>query len=175
MPLTLIDDAGSADANTYASLASAEVYHAERLHNTAWTAATDAIKAAALAFATRVLDSSFEWEGYPFRSEQRLGFPRGGVYKPNSDSLIDAGSIPRELVDATAELAFRLIEGDPYSETEADKAGLRSLRAGPVTLEFSDYDVSGERASRALLSAFKLIPIEFGTTNVGRKQSRLTR
>jgi len=61
--LVVEDGTGKGDANTYASLAQAELYLTDNIHAAAWTAASDDVKAWALMAATRLLDYHMKWVG----------------------------------------------------------------------------------------------------------------
>lgn len=61
--LIIEDGSGKADANSYASVADGDAYHAGHLYATAWTAATADQKAIALVMATRLIDAEYQFRG----------------------------------------------------------------------------------------------------------------
>ena len=85
MALTLIkeDGTGRVDANSYASAADGDAYHDGHLYATAWTGATTGNKERALVFATRLIDSLFQFGGGRAKTEQALQWPR--VQCPDPD------------------------------------------------------------------------------------------
>ncbi len=137
MALTLVADAGSASANSFATVAEGDTYHEGHLYATAWTGATDANKAIALVMATRLLDAMIVWSGWKATTAQALQWPRGGMYDRGGIG-IDSDIIPTDLKHMTAELARTLLAGDRTADNDADAQGLTSLKVGPVELAFKD-------------------------------------
>lgn len=124
MALTLDTTIGGASSNAYCTLAEAESYMEARLHKANWTAATDADKNAAIAWATRILDEELDWDGTVLSDSQALRWPRTGVYTRDG-YLISSGSIPTFMKNATAEFAFKLVEEDRTGDFEM--AGLKKI------------------------------------------------
>jgi hypothetical protein len=139
MALTLIATSGASNANSFATVAEADSYHEAHLYGSAWTSAATAKKEQSLVMATRWLDAQVRWLGYASYSTQVLGWPRYGVSNPVTGVLLDSTTIPQRIRDVTAELARRLIVGDLTADNDAEVAGLKRLKAGPVELEFSEY------------------------------------
>jgi hypothetical protein len=85
MALSLIkeDGTGRSDASTYASVADADAYHRGHLYATAWKAATEDNKAAALAMATRLIDVECQFGGTKAVSGQALQWPRLDCREPD--------------------------------------------------------------------------------------------
>ena len=137
MSLTLVDTAGSASANTYASIDTASTYFSERLHNSTWLAASLEDRKAALIWATRVLDYSVDWVGTAMVSTQALRWPRSGVYTPDSVT-VDTTAIPDFIVYATCELAAQLLVSDRFAD--ADTKGYRQMKVGDLYLEIDKWD-----------------------------------
>lgn len=153
---TLVSDPASGSFNCYISLADADVYHEKRLHNTAWTSATDDDKEAALMWATRQLDT-LAWKGVRALGTQPLQFPRKGLsYWEYDDEtgdyeIQDVSNLglstyvevpndapPREVKDATAELAFTLISGDTTASTGTE--GFKRIKVDTIELEMDAKD-----------------------------------
>jgi len=86
MALTLIkeDGTGRADANSYASVADSDAYHAGHLYTTAWIGATADNKAAALVMASRVIDAEFQFNGVRASAAQALQWPRSECRDPDA-------------------------------------------------------------------------------------------
>lgn len=129
---------GGASANSYATLAEADAYHAMRMHATGWTEKSDSEQTVALQMATRLLDQWFEWHGYVASTTQALLWPRSGAYGA-SGYVLASDTIPIAIRDATAELAMHLLaaETDRTLEPDVEIEGIKSLTAGPVDVEFT--------------------------------------
>lgn len=134
--------AKSASANSYVTLAEADTYHDERLHNAEWSAASSADKERAVIWATGVLEANFNWYGIKRTREQSLQWPRYGV-TDESGYTIDEDTIPVRLKDATSVLAYLLIVSDRTKlDGDSESAGLKSLGigSGEVEIEFNAND-----------------------------------
>lgn len=129
--MTLIATAGSSSANSYATLAEAEAYMATLQFKTAWTGA-DSVKEAALQNATRLLDAELDYKGVAINATQALQWPRWNVLDRNGYP-VDPTTIPAALKNATAEFAFRLLEGDRAKDAGAIVPS--RLKAGSLELE----------------------------------------
>lgn len=105
--MALVVTPGSASADSYASIAEADAYHAGR-GNTTWTG-SDTLKEAALRRATAWLDGRYRarWPGSRSRGrEQALDWPR--AFASDKDGwVIASDAIPAEVVLATCEAALR--------------------------------------------------------------------
>lgn len=131
MPIVIVTTAGDAGANSYASLADAEDYALTLPVANDWATATDAQKNAAIAQATRMLDS-LDWKGYRAApTVQALQWPRYEAYDREGYEL-NATTIPAFLRNATCEFAIRLISDD----RAADSGGLapETMKIGPLDL-----------------------------------------
>ncbi len=99
---------GSANANSYESVAGADTYHAD--HNdpvpATWDDATDLRKETALKNATQYLDALYnnKWLGLRSNSGQRLDWPRTGIVDRDGFSVAST-TMPRVLLECTAILA----------------------------------------------------------------------
>jgi hypothetical protein len=126
MALTLIkeDGTGKADANAYADLTDANAYYDGHLYATAWTAATDAQKAAALVMASRLIDAEFQFNGTRTNAVQGLQWPRARCPEPDAihvplqallpipSDYVRYDSVPKAVVQATCEMARELLIAD---------------------------------------------------------------
>lgn len=139
---------GGANADTYATVAEADAYHAARLHATSWSGATTPTKEAALKEACRLLDAAFPWTGAAVASTQALCWPRSGMSDRNGFAIATT-VIPKALKDAQAEFARQLIDADRAADNDAEKQGLTSVKAGPVALTFRDSSVKSDEDLRA--------------------------
>ncbi len=156
MAVTLIATPGAADANSYETVAEANIYFANRLPlKPAWVGIGD-LPAQALIMGTRSLDSlavlhkrlirtqnsqyyltNRAWTGAPTSSTQALAWPRTGMF----DRLgreIPSNVIPQELKDALSELAGQFQKSDRTLDNDVSVQGITSIRAGSVSVSFKD-------------------------------------
>lgn len=142
MPVAALDaTSGSASANSYILVAEADQFNLNRPNTAAWTAADTTSKTQAILWATILMDSLWEWNGYPVDAIQALQWPRGAMLKRNGWEYVPLsgpGSIPQELKNATAEYARQLLASDRTADSNIETLGIRSLTAGPVKLDFKD-------------------------------------
>lgn len=135
-PPTLVETPGAANANTYATLAEAEVFMSARLNAATWIAATDEVKNASLLAAALLLDSVMCWTGSPADAEvQALTWPRSGMTNRNG-AAIASSVVPVELKNAQCELARQLHLSDITATNEVATQGITGIKAGPVELKF---------------------------------------
>jgi hypothetical protein len=156
MALTLIkeDGTGKTDANSYANAADGDAYHDGHLYASAWTAATTGNKEKALVFATRLIDSQFQFNGFKRLNAQALHWPRENCLDPdryesfavallvNRGRFLDNDKVPKAVVDATCEPARELLitdvtaaplgEGLKYHNIATEQAGFDKRDTRPV-------------------------------------------
>lgn len=111
MPVSLDVTVGGASANSFASDAEADAYHANRLNSGAWTAASEDDQARALIEATRDL-SMLGFLGTRVDSVQVLSWPRFNAVNPDGLSAFEVFGttvIPQRVKDATCELALEFL------------------------------------------------------------------
>jgi hypothetical protein len=163
---TLVTTPGASNANAYVDLATADQYHSDRpAVGTTWSSATDVDKMQAILWATKLLDSLYDWTGWVIDDTQSLLWPRTGMYYRNG-YYVPSTVIPTELQYATAEYARQLLVSDRAGDNDVETQGIKSLKAGPVALEFKD----GVTAKVVPDAVFHLIPEEWG---VPRGRSRM--
>lgn len=159
MPLVLQPDPSVAGFNAYCSLAEANAYHEARLHNTAWTSAVDATKNAAIVWATNTLDT-LTWRGVRYSGDQLHEFPRKGLswyetddgsYNGGSETsdlsigfgfytkvTIPESTVPTQIKNATAELAFWLIDSDTTAPTGTE--GFNRIKVDVIDIHVNSLD-----------------------------------
>ncbi len=137
MALVLDATVGGTSSNSYTTEAEGDSYHEARLFATGWTGATTAVKEAALVWATRMLDYSFNWAGAKYTIEQALRWPRFSALDRDGQ-LFDSNEIPQELKDAVSELARLLIAGDRSIETGTE--GFSKIKVDVIELIFDKFD-----------------------------------
>lgn len=155
MPLTLTleDGSGLPDANSYANVAACDAYHAAHLYATAWTAATSDQKAIALVMATRTINNNFNFYGYKVGMEQGLDWPRARVPNPHINAtgrvgygqtaigaFYDESSLPRELVQATCEMARELLTANRTQDDASKGIASLGLGQGAISITFNPGD-----------------------------------
>src|SRR5437879_4001006 len=169
MALTLIkeDGTGRTDANSYASAADGDAYYDGHLYASAWTAATTANKEKALVFATRLIDSQFQFNGYRVSDRQGLQWPRwkcpdpdGGLalipirLLPRGMGYVDLDIVPKPVKNATCEMARELLIVDrtaaPVGEGIDTTLVRHSVAAadGTAKTSSSSTDISSTKYSK---------------------------
>ena len=141
---TLDDNPLSPNFNVYCSLDRANQFMCDRLHTEAWDAASDEDKNKALLYATRLLDHQFVWRGTPVNFDQPRDWPRYAVLDEDG-YYIKHDSLPKYLVEATAELAFALIKNDRLTFDEPDTIGVESVKLGSLAVKFENADQINQR------------------------------
>jgi len=126
---------GSATANSYLSVADADTYHTDHGDSSDWSGSTEAQKQEALRLATQYLDAKYDgrWKGTRSNEDQALDHPRTGIV--DSDGYIyDSDALAQCLLDATAELARRVREGDTLLD-DIGRPGIfksKRVKVGPI-------------------------------------------
>jgi len=138
----LVATAGASNANSYATVAEADLYHAAHLYATTWENADTDQKTVALIWATRVLDEQVDWLGAKATEAQALRWPRTDVEDKDGYTL-STSTVPVFLVNATAELARHFLTKDRFQVRDDAAAGLKKVQAGPVVVEFESMDRIG--------------------------------
>lgn len=147
MALTVEDGSVVAGAESYAAVADADTYHANR-GNTDWAAAGTPAKEQALRKATDYMLQTYRprWKGYRKSAAQALDWPRSFVYLEPYISgavgpypyLVSDSSVPAEVKNSCCELARRALTAD--LRADLDRQALRE-QVGPIAVE---YDPASE-------------------------------
>ena len=108
---TLVTTAGSATANSFASLTDFETYCDARLNASAWSDASESDQSRALIEATRDLNL-LAYIGYPVTTTQALQWPRVNAIDPDQVWMVYFGTstIPQRTINATCELALQYLK-----------------------------------------------------------------
>lgn len=164
MALVVEDGAGKADAESYASVAYADAYHAAR-GNTAWAALTTSAKEIALRNGTGYIDANYTFKGQKNTQEQALQWPRYGAYIDNF--LWPSDELPPDLLKATCEMALRASAGavDP----DLSSSVVTSQTVGPISRTFAVPRNGGRTTYSAVDNLLRRL------VGVGRGQFRLNR
>lgn len=137
MALTVVATAGAVDANSYCTLAEAEVYFEKRLHKTDWSGASTGDKNMAIVWATSILDDTMNWYGWGMTETQALRWPRTGLSSPDGWTVTSV-AIPTFLKNATAELAMHLIAEDRMADS--DTMGFKQIAVSSIQITTDKYD-----------------------------------
>lgn len=100
--------------NSYLTLEEANAYFEGKLDNSMWANANPTRKEQALITATRVLDER-SWIGTAISTTQKLAFPRVLEYFDTKLGRLvfeDGSAIPNRIENATAELAYHLLNNE---------------------------------------------------------------
>lgn len=100
MTIVVEDGTGLANADSYVSVAEADLLMSATSYNADWAALTTGEKEDLLKAATRYLDASYRWYGKAKTNTQALGWPRTKNYNLQGQ-LIPAGTVPSDLKKAT--------------------------------------------------------------------------
>lgn len=102
--MALIKETGAivTDANSYADVADADAYQADRGRQ-AWTDADAAVKAAALVRATDYIETRFgrRFVGEPLGDVQELAWPRQLAVYPRTGNPFPFDEVPEDILNAT--------------------------------------------------------------------------
>lgn len=150
MALIVETGAGLANAESYASVAAATVYHAN-FGNAAWDNADSEVQESALRRATAYIDSNYRFKGERYSAEQALAWPRYGVVVDGYELAYSA--IPSRLVHATCELALRALTGGLIDDVTAQY--VESVKVGPIERTMSAPANGGQRRFAAVDSLLR--------------------
>jgi hypothetical protein len=160
----LIVTAGSASANAYVDLATADQYHSDRpAPDTVWPEAVHPSKTQAILWATKLLDRLVPWTGTRVNDTQALKWPRYGMYDSRGVAIL-SDAIPKELQEATAEFARHLLTAKVASDPSAPlKSQLEELADSARKLgvhQVGTPTVNITLEERQSSSAFSRVPAE---------------
>ena len=133
---TLVATSKSTTANSYCTLAEADQYQDDRpAVSTTWADASENNKIRALLWATKLMESLFDWTGYASTTTQALGWPRMGLLE-RIDVSLDSDTVPSEIKDAQAEYARQLLVANRAQDNDIESQSISSIKAGSVALQF---------------------------------------
>jgi len=135
MSFIVEDGTSKTDATSYISVADADAYIAVYTTRIGWTSATTSAKELALQRATQYLDSYYgvRYKGIRTDRDQSLMWPRMNVVDL-SGYTYDSDDMPSSLLNATAEIADRIVAGDNPLADQSDTAKIKSQKVvvGPI-------------------------------------------
>lgn len=137
MALIVEDGSGVVGANSYISLADADIYfETHPFYADAWNELDDAKKQNLLIAGSQQLDTLFNWYGFRTYNEQQLSWPRQRVWFHSHRTYIASNIIPKQVKQATCEMAYFMSKGDVFAPSSS--AGLDSLKIDVIELNFSN-------------------------------------
>jgi hypothetical protein len=160
MALTLVkeDGTGRTDANSYASAVDGDAYHEGHLYASAWTAASAGSKEAALVFATRLIDSQFQFNGHRTKHNQALQWPREDCHDPDADGwaggTVADSAVPKPVIDATCEMARELLTQDRTSAPPGEGLKYENIGTAQTGYDKSDRRPIISHVAQAMLAKF---------------------
>ena len=131
---------GGASANSYITVADADLYFTDRYSSDEWDALGDEVKAKLLVTASLQLDWRVDWIGVKQTVEQAMEWPRVDVacMEPLYGT-VEAPALPPILSKAVCELAVYLVEyGDPSALNDLD-----AIRLSRLSIDFNEDKKSG--------------------------------
>ena len=168
MALTLIkeDGTGRSDANAYADAADGDAYYDGHLYASEWGLASTGKKETALVFATRLIDSQFQFGGSRTSETQALQWPRVNCRDPDkaptsvlttlllASPFVSASVVPKAVRDATCEMARELLIADRTAAPAGE--GLKYLNVGPNQTGYDKGDTRPviSHVAQAMLAKF---------------------
>jgi len=185
MALTLVveDGTGLSNSNSYVSVAGADSYNDAHVSRTAWTALSTGDKEAALAMATRVIDESYQFNGFKNSDSQALQWPRRDAPDPDQDDTVfprslsiranefNENEIPGLLEQATIELAREYVLTSDAASGFSNGAGIKEVSIDgftKVVFDKSDIKQSIPRQVNIILSKLGCPLFGGGTFNLVR-------
>jgi len=165
--MTLTVTVGGASSDSYITLAEWETYAT----NAGWTTAgTDVVKEVYLRDAAKYIDRHYKWTGTSQYQTQARAWPRlTSIYVDGWS--VDADTIPQDIKDAQAEIAWLVHEGlNPTATVTSGAVKSKSVAAGPVS-STTEYVGGGRETPRIVAVEGLLAPY----ISVGGSQVRMQR
>jgi hypothetical protein len=134
--LTIETGAGLPDAESYASVAQADAYHAKR-GTAAWAALDESEKESLLIKSTEYMVGQYRarWKGRRRTATQALDWPRYDVELDDVDSCLAWDIVPVEVINACAILALQAKGGEL---APALKRTVKEKVIGPIKTVYAD-------------------------------------
>lgn len=151
MALEVEDGTGKANAESYASVASADTRLAA-LGMTTWAPLLTAEKEQALRRATAYIEQAYRnaWKGTRLYRAQALSWPRYGAIVDGWD--VSSTVVPADVANACIDLAFKAAAGDLNADLTR---AVKREKVGPLETEYSDV---GPRSTQFRALAMALGP-----------------
>ena len=157
---TLVSTAGSETANSYATLAEANLFHqtVRPADETVWLQEAESTRERLLIMSTRLIDQHWQFIGLKKDADQALQWPRSTVPTDgrwSNDATLNYladNTIPQFLKDATGELARVLIETDTTGDP--DGAGFKQIAMAGMAVTFDASDRISQGVIRSSVYSF---------------------
>lgn len=140
MTLIVEDGAARADAESLASVADADAYHASR-SNTRWALLSTEEKEASLRRATDYMSQMYrlKWKGSRASLTQALDWPRLNVQLEDVGfgriaAYVPYNTVPKEVIHATCEMAIRAAAGELAPDLQRQ---VIAKTVGPIRTEYA--------------------------------------
>lgn len=140
MPTLIIEDGTLVpDANSYISVAEADSYWVDHGSPVQWTGLTEDEKEVALIQATEYLETNYCFRSCLQSTTQSLSFPRLAFYDKEGRLLAGEGVIPKQIKNAQAELALRVvIDNSARLDTSPSDSNIIEEKVGDHEITFSE-------------------------------------
>ena len=137
---------GAPTANAYCTIDQATAFLTMRLDTDAWAEAPLEDQAAALQWATRLIDQQVQWYGLPTFPDQALALPQVGLVD-QWGRAVSSAVIPVQVQQATALYALGLLEAtaDDAPAASGDLI-LKSKKIGDTQITYQDISSQNARA-----------------------------
>lgn len=139
MALVVDNDPFSTSANSYVSSAEMLDYVSTRVPDsavlTAWNALTTDQQSMYVVNATRSIDQLCEWSGERYFREQKLDWPRTGVWVDGW--LQPETEVPMKVKEATFEMAIWAMSNNGLVAV-GQNASFDSIKVGPINIDFNE-------------------------------------
>jgi hypothetical protein len=165
MALVIDATVGGIASNSYATLAEAETYMAERPFVSAWTASTTVEKNIVLVYAVKMMETLLLPLGYAATDTQALDWPRSDVIDCKGSTYED-DEIPQGVKDAQFEQALYLLTKDPTTLPSLLSGGFSEAKADVLEIKV-DKTMVASMMSPAVLNILGC----FGTLMPGSNSS----
>lgn len=134
--------AGLSNSNSYASVAAADDYVADR-GLTGWSTLTTTLKQQALIKATDYLEATYReaWKGDRVTETQSLSWPRMNVYV--DQFLLDSNIVPKPVINACVEMAIKSASGATLIADQGQR--VKREKVDVIEVEYQDYSDPTQR------------------------------
>lgn len=138
MALTVEDGTGKADAESYASVATADTYLAARGY-TLWATMSEAEREQALRRATDYMEGAYgdRWGGCRATEAQALAWPRVDVMAKGCRGYVPPNVVPPQVRNACCALAFKAASGE-LARDDDPTMRVKSKTVGPLGVVYQD-------------------------------------
>jgi hypothetical protein len=134
--------AGLQNSNSYASVAAADDYVAER-GIAGWSGLDTSAKQQALIKATDYLEATYRdaWKGDRVTQTQALSWPRISAYVDRF--LLDSNIVPQPVIKACIEMALRAAAGETLIADQGQR--VKREKVDVIEIEYQDYSDPAQR------------------------------